>query len=47
MERFEITHFGVMKHLEQLEEAGLVVGRRRGREKLTLDGEVQSLMSVE
>ncbi len=31
-----MTHFGVMKHLEQLEEAGLVVDRRRGREKLTL-----------
>jgi uncharacterized protein YndB with AHSA1/START domain len=32
--RFEITRFGVMKHLKQLEEAGLVVTRRRGREKL-------------
>jgi uncharacterized protein YndB with AHSA1/START domain len=32
--RFEITRFGVMKHLRQLEEAGLVVTRRRGREKL-------------
>ncbi|MDQ2895650.1 MAG: metalloregulator ArsR/SmtB family transcription factor [Actinomycetota bacterium] len=32
--RFEITRFGVMKHLKQLEDAGLVVTRRRGREKL-------------
>jgi uncharacterized protein YndB with AHSA1/START domain/biotin operon repressor len=32
--RFGITRFGVMKHLKQLEEAGLVVTRRRGREKL-------------
>jgi uncharacterized protein YndB with AHSA1/START domain len=32
--RFEITRFGVMKHLKQLEEAGLVVTRREGREKL-------------
>ena len=32
--RFEMTRFGVMKHLAQLEEAGLVVTRRRGREKL-------------
>jgi uncharacterized protein YndB with AHSA1/START domain/DNA-binding transcriptional ArsR family regulator len=32
--RFEMTRFGVMKHLRQLEEAGLVVTRRRGREKL-------------
>jgi uncharacterized protein YndB with AHSA1/START domain/DNA-binding transcriptional ArsR family regulator len=33
-ERFEITRFGVMKHLRQLEDAGLVATRRRGREKL-------------
>ena len=33
-ERFAMTRFGVMKHLKQLEEAGLVVSRRRGREKL-------------
>ena len=33
-ERFEMTRFGVMKHLRQLEEAGLIVTRRRGREKL-------------
>ncbi len=33
-ERFEMTRFGVMKHLKQLEDAGLVVTRRRGREKL-------------
>lgn len=32
--RFEITRFGVMKHLKQLEEAGLIVTRRQGREKL-------------
>jgi uncharacterized protein YndB with AHSA1/START domain len=33
-ERFPMSRFGVMKHLKQLEEAGLVVTRRRGREKL-------------
>src|SRR3954465_1587447 len=33
-ERFPITRFGVMKHLRVLEDAGLVVTRRRGREKL-------------
>jgi uncharacterized protein YndB with AHSA1/START domain/DNA-binding transcriptional ArsR family regulator len=33
-ERFEMSRFGVMKHLKQLEEAGLVVSKRRGREKL-------------
>jgi uncharacterized protein YndB with AHSA1/START domain len=33
-ERFSMTRFGVMKHLKQLEEAGLVVAKRRGREKL-------------
>jgi uncharacterized protein YndB with AHSA1/START domain len=33
-ERFSMTRFGIMKHLKQLEEAGLVVTRRRGREKL-------------
>ncbi len=33
-ERFAMTRFGVMKHLRQLEEAGLVVTKRRGREKL-------------
>ena len=32
--RFEMTRYGVMKHLRQLEEAGLIVTRRRGREKL-------------
>ena len=31
---FDITRFGVMKHLRQLEDAGLVVTKRRGREKL-------------
>src|SRR5215207_7969969 len=30
----EMTRFGVMKHLRILEEAGLVVVRRSGREKL-------------
>jgi len=30
----EMTRFGVMKHLRLLEEAGLVVTRRQGREKL-------------
>ena len=33
-ERVPMTRFGVMKHLKQLEEAGLVVTKRRGREKL-------------
>ena len=32
--RAEMTRFGVMKHLKVLEDAGLVVTRRRGREKL-------------
>jgi DNA-binding transcriptional ArsR family regulator/uncharacterized protein YndB with AHSA1/START domain len=31
---FEMTRFGVMKHLRVLEDAGLVVPRRSGREKL-------------
>ena len=35
-ERLPMTRFGVMKHLKLLEEAGLVVSRRRGREKLQL-----------
>jgi DNA-binding transcriptional ArsR family regulator len=30
----EMTRFGVMKHLRLLEEAGLIVVRRSGREKL-------------
>ena len=30
----EMTRFGVMKHLRLLEEAGLVITRRSGREKL-------------
>lgn len=30
----EMTRFGVMKHLKVLEEAGLVLTRREGREKL-------------
>jgi len=33
-ERLPMTRFGVMKHLRVLEEAGLVVTRKRGREKL-------------
>ncbi|MFN8609811.1 MAG: SRPBCC domain-containing protein [Vulcanimicrobiota bacterium] len=32
--RFSMTRFGVMKHLRLLEEAGLVITRKRGREKL-------------
>src|SRR4030088_840740 len=32
-QRLPMTRFGVMKHLKVLEEAGLVVTRRRGREK--------------
>jgi uncharacterized protein YndB with AHSA1/START domain len=32
--RLPMTRFGVMKHLKALEEAGLVVTKRRGREKL-------------
>jgi DNA-binding transcriptional ArsR family regulator len=34
VEGFEMTRFGVMKHLRVLEQAGLVVSRRSGREKL-------------
>ena len=30
----EMTRFGVMKHLRILEEAGLVITRREGRQKL-------------
>jgi uncharacterized protein YndB with AHSA1/START domain/DNA-binding transcriptional ArsR family regulator len=33
-ERLPMSRFGVMKHLKLLEAAGLVVTRRRGREKL-------------
>src|SRR3954463_4513736 len=33
-QRLPMTRFGVMKHLKVLEGAGLVVTRRRGREKL-------------
>ncbi len=32
--RFAMSRIGVMKHLRQLEEVGLVVTKRRGREKL-------------
>ena len=32
--RFDITRFGVMKHLKQLEEAGLITTKKRGRQKL-------------
>jgi DNA-binding transcriptional ArsR family regulator len=30
----EMTRFGVMKHLRVLEDAGLIVTRKQGREKL-------------
>ena len=33
-EDLDMTRFGVMKHLQVLEEAGLVVSRREGRRKL-------------
>ena len=33
-QRLPMTRFGVMKHLKVLEEANLVVSRKRGREKL-------------
>ena len=33
-DRLPMSRFGVMKHLKVLEEANLVVTRRRGREKL-------------
>src|SRR4029078_6862399 len=33
-ERFSMKRFGVMKHLKVLEDAGLVVTKKRGREKL-------------
>ena len=32
--RLPMTRFGVMKHLKVLEQAGLVVTRKQGREKL-------------
>jgi DNA-binding transcriptional ArsR family regulator/uncharacterized protein YndB with AHSA1/START domain len=32
--RFAMSRFGVMKHLKQLEDAGLVVSKRQGRSKL-------------
>ena len=32
--RIAMSRFGVMKHLRVLEEAGLVVAKKRGREKL-------------
>jgi uncharacterized protein YndB with AHSA1/START domain/biotin operon repressor len=32
--RFTMSRFGVMKHLKQLEDAGLVVSKRQGRSKL-------------
>jgi DNA-binding transcriptional ArsR family regulator len=34
VDRFAMTRIGVAKHLGLLEKAGLVVSRRRGREKL-------------
>jgi len=33
-EDLEMTRFGVMKHLQVLEDAGLVVSRKEGRRKL-------------
>jgi uncharacterized protein YndB with AHSA1/START domain len=33
-QRFDMTRFGVMKHLKVLEDVGLVLSRRQGREKL-------------
>ncbi|MDO5504005.1 MAG: metalloregulator ArsR/SmtB family transcription factor [Actinomycetia bacterium] len=33
-ERTEMTRFGVAKHLRLLEQAGLVVSRKQGRERL-------------
>src|SRR4051812_3281687 len=33
-QQLEMTRFGVMKHLKVLEEAGLLITRRSGREKL-------------
>ena len=33
-QRLPMTRFGVMKHLKLLEEAGLVITKKRGREKL-------------
>ncbi len=33
-QRLDMTRFGVMKHLKVLEEAGLILTRREGREKL-------------
>mgnify|MGYP003348706529 CR=1 FL=1 len=32
--QLDMTRFGVMKHLKVLEEAGLVIARKEGREKL-------------
>jgi DNA-binding transcriptional ArsR family regulator len=32
--QLEMTRFGAMKHLKVLEQAGLVVSRKQGREKL-------------
>ena len=34
-ERFSMTRFGVMKHLRQLEEAGLVASRQRAGRSCT------------
>ena len=33
-QELDMTRFGVMKHLRQLEDAGLITTRRQGREKL-------------
>ena len=35
-EEFEFSRFGVMSHLKVLEEAGLVIVRRRGRKRWNL-----------
>ncbi len=37
---FDMTRFGVMSHLRVLEDAGLVVTRRSGREKLNFPNPV-------
>jgi DNA-binding transcriptional ArsR family regulator len=42
----ETTHHGVMKHLRVLEDAGLVVPRRAGREKLHFLNPVPSTPSA-
>jgi DNA-binding transcriptional ArsR family regulator len=46
-ERFEFSRFAVMKHLRVLERAGLVVVRRRGRERWNYLNPVPIQMIVE